>query len=103
MLKKNSVTSTSLGLRSIVGGYLVYLAYSLIPAIKTASNLKETIFWVGIVALFFGVGGILAIFSVKALIKGEYDKGIESEESSKKDETKHDTEEKDDSGSNEEK
>lgn len=80
MFKKKSLTASSLGIRVIIGGYLLYLAYSLIPSIRTAVDTKEMIFWGAIVALFFGVGSLIMFFSIKALLKGDYDKGITSDE-----------------------
>jgi hypothetical protein len=85
MFKKKSLTSTSLGLRIVMGGYLLYLAYSLIPSIRTAVDTKEFIFWIVMVTLFFGVGSVIVFFSLKALIKGEYDKGTDSESSDEQD------------------
>lgn len=86
MFKKKSLTSTSLGLRIVMGGYLLYLAYSLIPSIRNAVDAKEMIFWIVIVTLFFGVGSIIVFFSIKAFIKGEYDKGTNDERSEEQDE-----------------
>lgn len=83
MFKKKKLTPTSLGIRILIGGYLVYLAYTLIPAIQQAPDTKELIFWVAIVAIFSLAGGLIAIFSAKDLLKGEYDKGIENEEEEK--------------------
>jgi hypothetical protein len=90
MFKKKSVTAVSLGLRTLVGGYLLYLAYSLLPAIQNSPNSTEKFFWIGVVVLFSGIGIVVAGFSIKAFLKGEYDKGTESSESDKKedDETK---------------
>jgi hypothetical protein len=84
MFKKKRLTPTSLGIRILIGGYLVYLAYTLIPAIQQAPDTKELIFWVAIVAIFSVVGGLAVIFSAKALLKGEYDKGEINEEETKK-------------------
>lgn len=79
MLKKKSVTPASLGIRALIGGYLIYLAYTLIPAIQQAPNTKEMIFWISIVAVFSIVGGLTIIVSIKSFLKGEYDKGEEIE------------------------
>lgn len=75
MFKKKDLTATSLGLRIVMGGYLLYLAYSLLPAIQKAPDAKEMIFWIAIVVLFFCVGVGALFFSIKALLKGEYEKG----------------------------
>jgi hypothetical protein len=75
MFKKKSLTATSLGLRIVVGGYILYLAYSLIPTIQNAPDLKELIFFIIVVTLFTCAGVGFIAFSLKALIKGEYDKG----------------------------
>lgn len=80
MFKKKSLTATSLGLRIVVGGYILYLAYSLIPTIQNAPDLKELIFFIIVVTLFTCVGVGVIIFSLKALIKGEYDKGSTKED-----------------------
>lgn len=79
MFKKKSVTPASLGIRGLIGAYLLYLAYTLIPAIQKAPNTKEMVFWIAIVAIFSIVGGLTIIFSAKSFIKGEYDKGDENE------------------------
>ncbi len=81
MFKKKKLTATSLGIRILVGGYLVYLAYSLIPAIKNTVDTKEMIFWIAIIAIFCIVGVVSIVLSVKAFLQGDYDKGIESEKS----------------------
>lgn len=74
MFKKKSVTPISLGIRALIGGYLLYLAYSLIPAIQESPDTREMIFWIVIAAIFSIVGGLAIIFSIKSLIKGEYEK-----------------------------
>lgn len=79
MFKKKSVTPASLGIRALIGGYLIYLAYTLMPAIQKAPDTKEMIFWIAIVAVFSIVGGLAIIFSIKSFMKGEYDKGAENE------------------------
>ncbi|KAB1435734.1 rhomboid family intramembrane serine protease [Candidatus Galacturonibacter soehngenii] len=96
MFKKKSVTPASLGIRGLIGAYLLYLAYTLIPAIQKAPDTKEMIFWIAIVAVFSIVGGLAIIFSLKSFIKGEYDKGEENElqETISLDSDKKDEEEK---------
>lgn len=84
MFKKKILTPTSLGIRILIGGYLLYLAYTLIPAIQQAPDTKELVFWVAIVAVFSLVGGLAVIFSAKSLLKGEFDKGDTNEEEAKK-------------------
>ncbi|WP_099469768.1 hypothetical protein [Konateibacter massiliensis] len=80
MLKKGTSTITSLGLRILVGGYLVYLAFTLIPSIQEAAGTSEMYFWIAVVAVFGLIGAVVVIFSAKSLIKGEYDKGPQEEE-----------------------
>lgn len=80
MFKIKSLTPTSLLIRILIGGYLLYLAYSLIPAIQKAPDTRELIFWVIIVVIFSLVGFLAIIVSAKSLFKGEYDKGVTNEE-----------------------
>lgn len=79
MFKNKSLTATSLGFRIVIGGYLIYLAYKLIPSFQAATKMQNMILFGSAIVLFLGVGAVLTFFSVKALIKGEYDKGTTTE------------------------
>ncbi len=75
MFHRKDLTTTSLGLRFVIGGYFLYLAYSLLPTIQNEPTKFELIaFWI-VGPLFAIVGGGFIFFTVKALIKGEYVKG----------------------------
>lgn len=79
MFKKKTLTPASLGIRTMIGAYLLYLAYTLIPAIQKAPDTKELVFWIAVVVVFTLVGVLAIVFSVRTLIKGEYDKGVVEE------------------------
>lgn len=80
MFNRKDFTTTSLGLRFLVGGYLIYLAYSLLPTILNEPTKMELIAF-GIAGLLFVlVGGGLIFFTLKSLIKGEYVKDNKNEE-----------------------
>ena len=82
MFNRKDLTATSLGLRIIVGGYFLYLAYSILPTILNSPTKNEMIAFIIAAPLFVLVGGGIVFFSVKALIKGEYVKGNKKEEES---------------------
>lgn len=94
MFKNKNLSPTSLVVRIIVGGYLLYLAYTLIPAIQVAVDMKEKIFWIAMIALFSIAGLLIVAFSAKALLKGEYEKAEENEEENSDENTERKEEEK---------
>lgn len=64
-------TKVTLTIRVLVGGYLLYTAYSLIDAFKTNTG-KEQLFF-GVFMLLFVVCGIfLVVHGVRGLINGKY-------------------------------
>ena len=66
-------TKVTLTIRVLVGGYLLYTAYSLIDAFKTNTG-KEQLFF-GVFMLLFVVCGIfLVVHGVRGLINGKYPK-----------------------------
>ena len=79
MFNRKDLTTTSLGLRFVIGGYFLYLAYSLLPTIQNEPTKFELIAFYIAGSLFVLVGGGLIFFTVKALIKGEYVKGNKKE------------------------
>ncbi|MFA9379023.1 MAG: hypothetical protein ACERKZ_20105 [Lachnotalea sp.] len=94
MFKKKKLTAASLGIRMLMGGYLLYLAYQLIPSFQEATRTKELVFIGFMAVLFFCVGAIVVFFSIKAFIKGEYHKGDASEETETETEIEMDVEDK---------
>ena len=68
-------TKPSLILRLIAGMYLVYLAYELIMGLNAEEGAPTAL--VIVAAIIFAVlGGILAIVSAKAFLKGDFQGGI---------------------------
>lgn len=65
------VNKMSLIFRIVVGGYLLYTAYSLVPAIQNDTS-NQKIFFALFTVLFTVVGGFLAIKSIQSLIYGRY-------------------------------
>lgn len=65
------VNKMSLIFRIVVGGYLLYTAYSLVPAIQNDTS-NQKIFFALFTVLFIAVGGFLAIKSIQSLIYGRY-------------------------------
>lgn len=65
------VNKMSLIFRIVVGGYLLYTAYSLVPAIQNDTS-NQKIFFALFTVLFIVVGGFLAIKSIQSLIYGRY-------------------------------
>lgn len=68
--KKSYPTQLVLTIRTIVGVYVVYLAYQII----TSGDEKSIPIWAAVV-LFIVVGSGLAIMSIKHFICGEYEGG----------------------------
>ena len=69
MMKKRAASKPpklSLWLRILCGGYLVYLAYGLLPA------MKETPLYIAAAVVFVLVGLVLAIHSIVKLRRREY-------------------------------
>ena len=71
--KKNRyVTKMNLYIRILVAGYVVYIAYQLIPSIQAASAGTEKI-WMGVAAALLGIAGLVIVgLSIKGLIRKEY-------------------------------
>ncbi len=67
-------TQVVLTIRTIVGGYLVYLAYQII----TSGNEISTWMWAAVI-LFIVAGAALVVMSVKHFICGEYEGGKKDE------------------------
>lgn len=68
--KKNYPTQVVLTIRTIVGAYVIYLAYQII----TSDSEVTPLMWAA-VALFIVAGAGLVIMSVKHFIMGEYEGG----------------------------
>ncbi len=78
--KKYYYSKNMLFIRMLIGGYLVYLAYSLIDSyIKNADKAAESSMPLPVLiiasVIFMAVGLVVAILSLKGLIKGEYKDG----------------------------
>ncbi len=71
--KKNRyVTKMNLYIRILVAGYVVYIAYQLIPSVQAASAGTEKI-WMGVAAALLGIAGLVIVgLSIKGLIRKEY-------------------------------
>ncbi len=63
-------TQLSLTIRTIVGAYVIYLAYQII----TSPDELTPFLWAGVI-LFIVAGSALVIMSVKRFILGEYEGG----------------------------
>ena len=68
--QSNYPTQLALGIRAIVGAYVLYLAYQ----ISTSDNEVTVPMWIA-VAVFVVAGAALVIMSVKHYISGEYEGG----------------------------
>lgn len=68
--RNNYPTQVVLTIRTIVGAYVIYLAYQIIT-----SDSEVTPFMWAAVALFIIAGAALVIMSVKHFIMGEYEGG----------------------------
>ncbi len=69
--KKNSYpTQVALGIRAVVGAYVIYLAYQLF----TSKNEMTPVMWAAAV-LFIVAGTALIGFSIKHYVCGEYEGG----------------------------
>lgn len=78
--KKYYYSKNMLFIRMLIGGYLVYLAYSLIESyISNADRVSNSSMPVPVLiiasVIFMAVGLAVAILSLKGLIKGEYKGG----------------------------
>ena len=67
-----------LSLGMVVGAYLLYLAYGLFENLGNYEGTEKLFFGI-FTFVFFAAGGVLVAFTVRALAKGEYDKGDLSE------------------------
>ncbi len=74
----------TLGLRLVGGGYLVWLAFQLVPELLISSGIRNLIQLV-FMTLFFLTGSIMIIWSLKRLLF----KGPEQSGSFKEDEQEH--------------
>lgn len=81
--KRSLATKWSLVIRLLVGGYLIYTAYTLIEAIKTKNGMEQ-LFFIVFTALFTILGIILILMSGKSFIKGEYEGGSADDSQSNK-------------------
>ncbi len=64
-------TKMNFYIRILVAGYVVYLAYTLIPSIQEATGNKQI--WLMIATAIMAFAGILVIvFSIKGLVRKEY-------------------------------
>ena len=72
MNKKNRyVTKMNLYIRILVAGYVVYLAYELVPSVREAAGNEKI--WMILATAFLAIAGIVIVaFSVKGLICKEY-------------------------------
>ena len=77
--KKPRNTMMALIARLVVGAYLLYTAWELRGAPAAHDGAERILFIVAIVA-FAVIGLALGVFSLKALLKGEYDKPGSDEE-----------------------
>ncbi|MBE5927788.1 MAG: hypothetical protein E7267_00200 [Lachnospiraceae bacterium] len=78
--KKYYYSKNMLFIRMLIGGYLVYLAYSLIESyISNADKVSNSSMPVPVLIIasiiFMAVGLAVAIISLKGIIKGEYKGG----------------------------
>lgn len=64
-------TKVTLTIRVLVGGYLLYTAYSLIDALKSNTG-QQKLFFGAFLVLFTVAGGFLVIQGVRALAAGKY-------------------------------
>lgn len=81
-MNNNYVPKSSLVIRMIAGGYLMYLAFQLITTLE-----EQTINqWIsiGCAVLFAIAGAIMLFFSLKALKNKEYKEAWENQEEEKK-------------------
>ena len=76
-MEKNYVPKSSLVIRFIAGGYLLYLAYELITTFK--DHTISPVITVGCSILFAVAGGIMLFFSLRALKRGEYKEAVQRE------------------------
>ena len=90
--KKNRyVTKLNLYIRIVVAGYVVYLAYQLIPSIQLAVGSEKTLMSIAAGAL--GLAGLVIVgLSVKGLICKEYFEAEEIEEMNRAEEDKQSVE-----------
>ena len=79
MKKNRYVTKMNLYIRILVAGYVVYMAYQLLPSIQAAVGTEKI--WMTIAASVLGIAGLVIVgFSVKSLICKEYYDASEIEE-----------------------
>ena len=81
-MENNYVPKSSLVIRMIAGGYLVYLAFQLVTTLE-----EQTINqWIsiGCAVLFTIAGGVMLYFSLKALKNKEYKEAVQNQEEEEK-------------------
>lgn len=90
-MKKNKyVTKLNLYIRILVAGYVVYLAYQLLPSIQGATGTEKI--WMMIAAAILGLAGLVIVgLSVKGLICKEYYEASEIEEMQEAEQKKNET------------
>ncbi len=65
------VTKMNLYIRILVAGYVVYLAYELVPSVRETVGSEKI--WMILATAFLAIAGIVIVaFSVKGLIRKEY-------------------------------
>lgn len=70
-----STTSIILIIRIAVGGYLDYLAFSLYDSLEMPIGSNNIVFVIA-TAVFFIAGLVLVVFSLRDLLMGRYEGGI---------------------------
>ncbi|NLL78254.1 MAG: hypothetical protein GX234_00265 [Clostridiales bacterium] len=78
--KKYLPTKVTLTIRALVGGYLLYTAYSLLDALGRNTG-QQKLFFAVFIVLFVGTGGFLVIQGVRGLVSGKYVGGAMDTES----------------------
>mgnify|MGYP006875942393 CR=1 FL=1 len=76
--KKNCPSKISLILRMVVSAYLLYLVWGLREAPATHSGMERLLF-MGAMILFATVAVILGGLSIRAFLKGEYERPEEDD------------------------
>lgn len=71
-VRSMAATRNGLYLRTVIGGLILYYAYTILADIGTATGTSRTMLYVFVAV--FGIAGIWIIFdSIKRLFKKEYD------------------------------
>ncbi len=88
MFRQKELSPVQYILRIIGGGYLVYLAWSLLSAAQEAVGTGMFFLWLAAILVFSGVGAILAVTSVLALVRQKKAEGDIQEDSTEEQESK---------------